>query len=163
MGRAYTNTGIAFSFGTSSSPSSGTFLEMHRTDNGDRYFLANNGSVSMYGDSSLVKPVFKFDPTENLVINSTLIVGGTLAGTTAGGGWDGVLQVDDSLDATIFSVSVDGVTTKNGHYLSIEGTSTPNAPNVTNGCRLYLDTSGGKTRLMALFESGAAQVVASEP
>jgi hypothetical protein len=39
--------------------------------------------------------------------------------------------------------------------------STPAAPSA--GGRLYYDTSGGKTRLMVIFPTGAAQLVATEP
>jgi hypothetical protein len=39
--------------------------------------------------------------------------------------------------------------------------SAPAAP--SSGVRLYADTSGGKTRLMARFPTGAAQQVAIEP
>lgn len=47
---------------------------------------------------------------------------------------------------------------------SLEGTvvSTPSAPAASKG-RLYFDTSGGKVRLVVLFPSGAAQVIATEP
>jgi len=48
-----------------------------------------------------------------------------------------------------------------GYY---EGTemATPAAPAATKG-RLYFDNSGGKTRLMVLFSSGAAQQIAIQP
>lgn len=49
-------------------------------------------------------------------------------------------------------------------YVEMTAITAPTAPTAlsTRG-RLYMDTSGGKQRLMILFDSGAAQVVATEP
>lgn len=48
-------------------------------------------------------------------------------------------------------------------YLGMTEVSTPSAPGA-NGGRMYLDDSGGgKTRLMILFNSGAAQQIAIQP
>jgi hypothetical protein len=50
----------------------------------------------------------------------------------------------------------------NGSFINGAVIATPSAPAASNG-RLYFDTSGGKVRLMALFPTGAAQLVATEP
>lgn len=139
MGRAYTTTGIAVNFGGTQVPSAGEDLRL-------------------YGNSSNTVAEVRFDVTENQFYTRILNIGGT-----AGGGTElGNLNLYTGTTRTM-SVSDNGLIMKDGNYLSIEGTHTPSAPSVTNGCRLYLDTSGGKTRLMALFESGAAQIVATEP
>jgi len=128
--------------------------------NGDKYILIDNGALYFYGDASQTRAEVKFDPLENFLYTRILQVGGNYGGSPS---QDGSIIVDNSLGQTLAIIDNDGVTTRNGRYLSIEGLNTPNAPTATNGVRLYLDTSGGKTRLMALFESGVAQVVATEP
>jgi hypothetical protein len=40
--------------------------------------------------------------------------------------------------------------------------ATPSAAPASTG-RIYFDSSGGKVRLMAIFPSGAAQLIATEP
>ena len=46
--------------------------------------------------------------------------------------------------------------------ITLRGT-TPAGAAPTTGVTLYVDQSGGKNRLMAIFPTGAAQVVAVEP
>ena len=45
----------------------------------------------------------------------------------------------------------------------LQGTSTPSPAGTADRCWLYLDNSGGKTRLLAQFKSGAGTVIATEP
>jgi hypothetical protein len=51
---------------------------------------------------------------------------------------------------------------KNSGYVDLAAISTPTAP-AAGFARLYCDTSGGKNRLMCLFNTGAAQVAAAQP
>ena len=137
IGRAFTTTGIALNLRGTNVPTSGDDLRLQ--DEAD-------------------KTSFRFDPVESATYTRILNVGGT-----AGFGTDDCFINQYTGTTRTMKVTDEGITTLGGNYLAIEGTRTPNAPSVTNGIRLYLDTSGGKTRLMALFESGAAQVVATEP
>lgn len=54
------------------------------------------------------------------------------------------------------------ITTPGAWQFYTYAASPPAAP-AASQARLYADTSGGKIRIMALFPSGAAQLVASEP
>jgi len=47
-------------------------------------------------------------------------------------------------------------------YIEMNEISAPATPAADKG-RLYLDVSGAKTRLMVIFQSGAAQQIAIEP
>lgn len=50
----------------------------------------------------------------------------------------------------------------NGNHMNFMSQTPPAAPSASNA-RLYVDTSGGKLRLMILFPTGAAQQIAIEP
>ena len=60
-----------------------------------------------------------------------------------------------------FSVDVAGNMSATG-FLELPEVTAPAAPAANKG-RLYFEDSGGKTRLMARFPSGAAQQIAIEP
>lgn len=59
-------------------------------------------------------------------------------------------------------IGVRGATTTTGGALSFIEQTAPSAPS-TNGVRIYAVDNGGKTELLALFASGAAQRLAIEP
>ena len=128
--------------------------------NGDRYFLANAGSVSFYGDSSTTRAETKFDPTENAWYTRVLNVGGTWGGTPAQDGW---MTVYSNAHTPVVDINSDeGVVVQQGRYVEIGGTSATTG-GTANTVRMYVDSSGGKNRLMAIFGTGVAQVVATQP
>lgn len=49
-----------------------------------------------------------------------------------------------------------------GGYLHMQEMTAPSAPDTNEG-RIYMDDSGGKTRVMVIFSSGAAQQIAIQP
>ncbi len=63
-------------------------------------------------------------------------------------------------DASNFNVNVNLHTT--GHYVEFTSQTAPSAP-ASGKVAVYCDTSGGKQRVMALFSSGAAQIMATQP
>lgn len=99
-------------------------------------------------------------PTDDDIYVRSLIIGGTIQ--PALGTPDGAIDIWQSGGLRYFTVNVDEGLRIDRKMVELNGTNTPNA-GTGNSCQLYLDTSAGKTRLMALFESGVAQVVATEP
>lgn len=88
----------------------------------------------------------------SLAATSTTV---TLAAETAGTGADNV-------DVTITPAGTGGVDI-GAFYHQLSEMTAPAAP-AANGCRIYaVDNGGGKTQLMALFSSGAAQQLAIQP
>lgn len=128
-------------------------------ENGDRYFLADKGSVVFFGDSSLTRAEVQFTPGENFLYSRILQVGGNFGGTPS---QDGGLTLNASDDTSRVSLTIEGMEIERGGNIKIGGVSAPSAGSAST-VTLYVDNSGGKDRLMALFETGAAQVVATEP
>ena len=88
----------------------------------------------------------------SLAATSTTV---TLAAETAGTG-------ADNIDVTITPAGTGGVDI-GAFYHQLSEMTAPAAP-AANGCRIYaVDNGGGKTQLMALFSSGAAQQLAIQP
>ena len=132
---------------------------------GEKYFelvmgTATSGHMNFYGDSNQTVPIVRIDSFENTLYASNISVGGSFGGGLVEGRLD--VYYGDNVSSIMLD-ALEGITTFGGKPICIEGLATPDAPAVANGVKLYLDTSGGKTRLMALFESGAAQVVSTEP
>lgn len=74
-------------------------------------------------------------------------------------GGTGTLRALNLLGAGVHLESVAGTST----YLGMAEIAAPSAP-AANGVRIYaVDNGGGKTQLMALFSSGAAQQIAIQP
>jgi len=99
-----------------------------------------------------INNAFEIDTSGNLKLKSTANIGPIIF-------WDdGVVQGNEvaRLDST------DGLKMFTNKPVTLRGTAAPSAP-AANGVTLYVDQSGGKDRLMALFSSGAAQVVAVQP
>jgi hypothetical protein len=102
------------------------------------YFNGNNRSIQMPSDGF-------FAWTTNTTNNGTSSYG------------TGLYRVADAI------VGVRGASASAGGALSFIEQTAPSAP-AANGCYLYAEDDGaGKTRLMALFSSGAAQQVAIQP
>ena len=88
----------------------------------------------------------------SLAATSTTV---TLAAETAGTGADNV-------DVTITPAGTGGVDI-GAFYHQLSEMTAPAAP-AANGCRIYaVDNGSGKTQLMAIFSSGAAQQLAIQP
>jgi hypothetical protein len=80
----------------------------------------------------------------------------------AGGGNDVDYTADNAGSAQISPASGKGLILTTG-YLELTEMTAPAAPGA-NGGRLYLEDNGsGKTRLVVKFNTGAAQVIATEP
>jgi hypothetical protein len=130
------------------------------TSIGDTFFLLNNGSMSLYGDfgGSSTADV-KFDPIESQLYVRSLQIGGTYGGGTR----DGVMSFDIGTNG-ILNIGDTGLRMLRGYPIEIGGTVNASAGSA-HTVRLYVDQGGpgGKDRLMAVFNTGAAQVVASQP
>jgi hypothetical protein len=99
-----------------------------------------------------INNAFEIDTSGNLKLKNNANIGPIIF-------WDdGVAQGNEiaRIDAA------DGLKMFTNKPVTLRGTATPSAP-AANGVTLYVDQSGGKDRLMALFSSGAAQQVAIQP
>lgn len=84
-------------------------------------------------------------------------------------GWDNVTSATGAVDtfmrrdaAGVMGLRGSSATTPAAMSFYTYGASPPAAP-AASIVRIYADTSGGKIRLMAIFPSGAAQQIATEP
>ena len=126
-----------------------------RTATGTNVITMNNGSVAFYdatGNAQLL-----LDGVNEQITMFDLFLGGTFASRSGG------LRVSDS--GNIYArLNVDDGLFLHNKPLRIAGNTAP-AAGTANTVALYVDAggAGGKNRLMALFDTGAAQVVATEP
>lgn len=145
----------------------------------DTFLMRNAAAAFRFGNVDAAAPVAQTLSVQNVVAGTTNTAGANFtlklsAGTGTGNGGSFIIQgaaagssgTAQNTFSQIFSLSATGVTTLGGSVASIQAPSisTPSAPAAGFG-RLYFDAggAGGKMRLMALFPSGVAQVVASEP
>ena len=105
----------------------------------------------------------------NYAAETTSIRTLTLGGTAVVA--DGRVILRNSAGVARFSADVDELSFLGGNFIlgtsttmDISGTTagTPTAP-AANSCRLYVDVSGGKNRLMARFDTGTSLIIATEP
>ena len=143
MGRAYTSSGISINFGGTAVPT--------------QHLRVSSGTTTIVDSTDTTRLV---SPPDDLIYMRELVLGGTAQ--AALGTPDAFLYIWDSSGKKYFEADVDVGLKINNKRLELNGTNTPNA-GTGNSCKLYLDTSGGKTRLMALFESGTAVAVVVEP
>ncbi len=136
-----------------------------------------NSTGQLFGVATGDRFFFKVNATNELQIieGSGIVIGNAGDGNNIDGTTDGLtydVATGDDHDFQVNSVDIvtiasNGLTIPN-EFISLQDCilneiSTPTG--TTNDVHLYADNggSGGKTRLMAIFQTGAAQVVASEP
>lgn len=127
---------------------------------GDNFIVANSGSLAVYSPQMQASnQLLNIIPSENLVYIKDLYVGGTFGGTPA---QDGNILIYGGTIRAVGIASAAGITTYNGLPITLGGTASQSA-GTANTCVLYVDFNGSKNRLMALFNSGTAVVVATQP
>lgn len=148
-------TGIRANFTVTASNNGGLFLDLQR--GGSSLFSVNEyGNVNSNGSILLPLRIGLGATSGLLSVASTYTVGWS-SGTN-------VLICDTSFVRTAAAIiGVRGASSSAGGALSFIEQTAPSAP-AADGCYIYAqDNGGGKTQLMALFSSGAAQQLAIQP
>lgn len=146
---------------------SGGTASLGGTLDGDGVLVVNNsGGTELFKvDSSGVfmtdvaeNKQFELNASEELVTMKNLHLGGT---NTSYGGQ--LIISDSGIEYARIDVN-QGLKMGDSKPIELLGTDAPSA-GTTNSCKMYVDAGGvgGKKRLMALFGSGAAQVLGTEP
>lgn len=141
-------------------------------------FLAANGSNSAPSWSFSASPdvgfynaggagTIYFSKNNNYWLSIGDYLDGIRLGSASPVSWGSNAGADSSRDTQLVRVSASIIGVRNGTTggaaISMVEQTAPSAP-ATNGVYIYAEDNGsGKTRLMALFASGAAQQVAIEP
>ena len=121
-----------------------------------------NGTTVRMLDAS-ENTAFLLDYNQEVVNIKFLLLGGTLIGSQSG-----QLAIRNNANTFLHSFAEDQAIIRTDllmgthNFIQLGGTTTPGTP-VDAAVRLYVDQSGGKDRLMARFNTGAAQQIGIEP
>lgn len=128
--------------------------------------LGNSGNVGvLIGNTSIASAWstgWKISTSKMVGWNDVVAVSNSGMDTAIGRNTAGVVEVNNGTAGTYRDLKLRNIVGQTGYSEMVEMTA-PSAP-AANTVRIYAEDNGaGKTRLMALFPSGAAQQIAIEP